>query len=301
MRRVIPFLLVIVLLLPTASALADSYQTANGQQTVEEMAMQLRSVGYGGPWDQSSILAAYARTTGGPVTAIAASPIASASSTRTKIIFIDGLELTPIAPSAKWSMLVGQLTGGAIGFGSDDLGLFSYADDPMGAGSSCQDPAISERQLVGLLGNIRASGRYDHVELIGHSFGGVLAVDTLIDNPGLVPFVDTSVAVDSPFGGITPWASFLFGLDCQASEALIGRRARQAEWQSWYDRGIPPLQNKGLQVNVLVNSLDDAVGDQYQCICDLKVNWHVAVAGGHSAAFWDASAVGQMFSFLRPR
>ena len=53
-----------------AQATDPQYQTINGVQTVSSMTAQLGNVGYGGPWDQSSVIAAYADTTGGPVTAL---------------------------------------------------------------------------------------------------------------------------------------------------------------------------------------------------------------------------------------
>src|SRR5947208_1342665 len=46
-----------------------NWSTVNGQRTVPQMAAELAAVGYNGPTDPGSILSAYGRTTGGPVSA----------------------------------------------------------------------------------------------------------------------------------------------------------------------------------------------------------------------------------------
>jgi pimeloyl-ACP methyl ester carboxylesterase len=56
------------------------------------------------------------------------------------------------------------------------------------------------------LADARGDNRWsDKVVLVGHSLGGVLAVQTLIDTPDLTPsgspFVKAVVAIDAPFEG----------------------------------------------------------------------------------------------------
>ena len=46
------------------STASGAYQTKNGPRTLEQMAQELKNVGYGGPTDSASILSTYGRTTG---------------------------------------------------------------------------------------------------------------------------------------------------------------------------------------------------------------------------------------------
>jgi S1-C subfamily serine protease len=54
--------------LPPQPSLKPQYQTKNGLQTIDSMFWQLQKLGYRGPTDDASILAAFAKATGAPVT-----------------------------------------------------------------------------------------------------------------------------------------------------------------------------------------------------------------------------------------
>src|SRR5207244_10944607 len=108
-------------------------------------------------------------------------------------------------------------------------------------------PTANSRALrAARLRQLRDGGSVTNVALIGHRLGGVLAVDALIENPDLVPFVNTVVPIDSPFGGINSWWWLLLGADCDSASELIDRRLHYTDWQNWYDRYLPGLQNNGL-------------------------------------------------------
>jgi pimeloyl-ACP methyl ester carboxylesterase len=173
--------------------------------------------------------------------------------------------------------------------------IYYSADD------TCQDVNTSSALLAAQIRDIRNRRIADHVTLVGHSLGGVLALDTVLENPDVVPFVSSVVTVDSPFGGINEWSWLWFGSDCTASQQLINRRYQAVEWQAWYDQVVPSLMSRGTNVTVLVNHLDGRVGWDAQCICDLAVNREVWLDGpnaGHDGPFFDPATVVQLGGLL---
>jgi alpha/beta hydrolase fold len=273
-RNAVALFAALLLVLPTSAVHADgTYQTPNGQRTVAQMADELHRVAYPGPWDDSSVVAAYLRTAAVPESV--------------GVMVVGGLGSTP--DESNWSQLWQTLGGSVARYTFAYTGGGWAANPEAEQRASCQSPATSKGELAAWLRLIRAAHEVDHVSLVGHSLGGVLVVDTLIENPDLVPFVNTVVAVDSPFGGITEWSWVTFGFKCQSANELMERRAVAV--QGWYDTYLPALLNRGLTVRAIVNTLDGRIGTEYQCICDQSVNWYVS-ADGHSAALYDPSIVG---------
>jgi hypothetical protein len=56
------------------AAVPGSYTTVNGPKTLAQMHAELQGANYPGPWDDASVIAAYARTTNGAVTPASSAP-----------------------------------------------------------------------------------------------------------------------------------------------------------------------------------------------------------------------------------
>jgi hypothetical protein len=264
-------------------------QTPNGFRAFGEIANELRAVGYGGPWDVPAMAAAYSRATGGPVNCPVIPPALAAPPQQPRVLLVGGVE--SLVGAGTWDNLEQLLPGRPVS-------EFKYnAGGPLDeATATCQGTAQSRSLLASTLRAARDAG-VPHIALVGHSLGGVLAVDTLVENPDLVPFVNSVVAFDSPFGGINTWSWVRFGADCQSTNELIERRYHEPEWQQWYDQQLPALLDRGLLLRIISNDLDTPIGWEHQCICDLNVNWRVAVDGpnlGHSAVFYDPATLSRI-------
>lgn len=309
-----PFLLVAavaVLLVVPAPASAQTppdCQTPNGARSLSRMAGELLAVGYGGPWDPGSVISAYARTTGGAVMCEGQPTAAPAVVGDTIVVLVGGLDSS--IDDAKWTLLQSDVEAAAAGFVNANFWRFSYAAPasdpaaavPYGHADTCRSMGQSEARLASMIRTIRDRQLASQVLVVGHSLGGVLAADTVIDNADLVPFVRKVVAIDSPFGGINSLADVWFGADCAASNELRARRPLAPVRQGVYAAALGPLMQRGLSVGVLVNPQDGAVGPDYQCLCKLAVNWYydsVDTANlSHSAAFFDPPSMAQIAQFL---
>jgi len=53
----------------------EMFQTINGVRSITQIGVELWRVGYTGPWDRGSLIAAYARTAGGTVMTYSAAPV----------------------------------------------------------------------------------------------------------------------------------------------------------------------------------------------------------------------------------
>jgi pimeloyl-ACP methyl ester carboxylesterase len=68
-----------------------------------------------------------------------------------------------------------------------------------GAVDTAQDIEISKRNLMATLQSLRQSCGATHIVVIGHSLGGLVAFQTLADQP--LPGVTDLITIDSPLGG----------------------------------------------------------------------------------------------------
>jgi len=89
-----------------------------------------------------------------------------------------------VTGNAHWNPLAAELGAAPVGYAQRDLALFSYANDPSGAGVPCQDAVISSQQLDKFLQAERVAG-HAHAVLVGHSFGGLLSALTAMIDPSL--------------------------------------------------------------------------------------------------------------------
>ena len=208
MRRIIPLLLSLVLLMTPAAASADnSYQTPNGPQTVASMATQLRAVGYSGPWDEASVVAAYARTTGSAVRITTGSPASSSD----VIILVAGYGSSNAAgPLDSFATLRPRLV--AAGLSDSQILEFSYADGFWGSVTGwtpqLYDGAYTGQDLnvsVGYLQHMIRAVHYGQpgasVRVAGFSLGGLVALQELAQSDG-ADTPDAVLAIASPLNGV---------------------------------------------------------------------------------------------------
>jgi pimeloyl-ACP methyl ester carboxylesterase len=319
LRRIIPFLLALALLLPAASAFADtSYQTPNGPETISSMSEQLRAVGYGGPWDETSVIAAYARTTGGPVT-LSASPQPSGptpSSGRTMVVFVGGLASQIDSPV--WNQLQTQLKT-ANGYRDADFVRFSYdswspdsasksvVSHPYTIEQTCAPTKNSEDQLASMLRYLHDNHLADHVVLVGHSLGGVIAYDVAANHPELTPFIHSVVTVDSPLGGIgglrASGADILYGPNntCASADELYNREAASDQTQQWLGQSASALAARGVKLVVVNNPNDGFVTQEEQQVPATAGNANLSLSvslpntdSNHSAVLFDPTSVHEL-------
>ncbi len=323
-RRIIPLLFTLVILVPAATAFADGgYQTPNGIQTVSSMSSQLRSAGYGGPWDDASVVAAYAQTTGGSVTAVSNSGGGAVSTStapgRTIVIQIGGYDSRIDTPD--WDLLDRQLRS-SFGYQQSDVFTYSYrgwhVDDgsltmmiePYDDTDTCD--SINNQinnDLAPMLRYIRDHHWADHVVLVGHSLGGVMAFDgaaTLNDlTVGPTPFIRGVVTIDAPLQGITGLTNFLGQLNslgCGALSELRDRSTRNSLWQPWLVSSAQSLIARNVRLMLAENQADSAVLEFQQGIPGVAANYAFNVADGsfgdHSALLFDEDATMRIANWI---
>ncbi len=177
-------------------------QTANGPRTTAQIMTELQMAGYGGPWDNASQLAAYARASGGPVTCGAPTAPANPPSV---VLLVAGYSSTLAAAGQQFAPLQAALLARdprtAFVFfsyqGSSVQGCGS-TPTPYSATDTAQSLAASEALLQSLLQSLMASCGA-RVAVVGHSLGGLVAFRTSSDQPASRVF--DVVTVDSPLGG----------------------------------------------------------------------------------------------------
>jgi pimeloyl-ACP methyl ester carboxylesterase len=178
------------------------------------------------------------------------------------VVIVSGLSQGPVTGNAHWNPLVAQLEAAPFGYAQRDIALFSYADDPSGAGVPCQDAVISSQQLDKFLQAQRMAG-YGHAVLVGHSFGGLLSVLTAMIDPSLTagprPFVRTIVTVDSPLLGVnharaSMWVS-RYGT-CRAIDQLYAVQQRGLTWESELSGAVQSWAAQGVRLLAVANRSD---------------------------------------------
>jgi pimeloyl-ACP methyl ester carboxylesterase len=288
----------LLLVLPASTVHADdSYQTPNGQRTVAQMADELHRAAYAGPWDDSSVVAAYGRTTGGTISQSGAPTSPGAGSTT--VILVPGMGSSVHA-------FDGLIANGYIP-GATFLS-FSYSDAPPAWGytalQSCQSVRQSEDQLDSLVHWVHDRGSADSVILIGHSLGGVLAYDVAATSElsrGPNPFIRGVMTIDAPLGGISAVERFFatefhFPSPCPALANLRDRSLHgTAEWQPWLRQAGYWLLGQGVHVAVVTNPEDAYVDPINQGIVGPAVNYTLDYTDGsyssHSAILGNADAL----------
>ncbi|HLZ29992.1 MAG TPA: alpha/beta hydrolase [Chloroflexota bacterium] len=190
---------------PPASAQdAAVCQTPNGPRTSSQIADEVRTAGYTGPWDTASAAAAYARASGGPVTC----PRPAIPGPRPlAVVFLAGYGSDLASAELVFEPLQAALTArnpnvAFVPYSYTGTG-FTGCDaspSPYRPSDTAQDIELSKRILHDTLIALKQTCDVDRIAVVGHSLGGLIALQALGDQA--VPGVTDLVTVDSPLGGV---------------------------------------------------------------------------------------------------
>jgi pimeloyl-ACP methyl ester carboxylesterase len=271
-------LLVVALLAPTVSEAqpAPMYETPNGPLSGDALANQLQAVGYPGPWDPQSILAAYARASGGPVTLIA-----GGSAPATIVVEIGGIG-TETNPGGPWITIESLLAG--FGFRR-----YQY--------STCADISSNVQQLVSYVQTLRPN----KVVLLGHSMGGVLAL-TAVGTNDLSGVVHGVVIADAPVNGLSSdLVNFGESVGAVPSPCQALTEMEDAAWRAASSASAARAMSNGVRVLDITNAYDNIVPLQAQQLPQ-SVNLQFDVSTGvlnHTAIFDSTPALTAISQFIR--
>jgi pimeloyl-ACP methyl ester carboxylesterase len=180
-----------------------------------------------------------------------------AQAERVRVVFVGGLGSSPATNALTFGPLAREL-GARAGYGQNDLLTFDYAD-----GNTCQPLAASANQLAEMVRQLRDSGAADSVVLVGHSMGGVVALDaaSALNGRGELaqPFIRRVITVDSPLGGLTRFqraviADLWLG-PCPAANDSVQRYVNPS-WPSMLSGRVASLLERGVQVFAVANPED---------------------------------------------
>lgn len=202
-------LAMMLLALPlTARAEDDSTsatcQTGSGARPLRQLADELAGAGYAGPWDPDSIAAAYASASGDAVdcavsAAVTGRPLA--------IVLIGGLGTDLSSATAQFSSvraalaerspsaLVVQYSYNGVRFAGCSANPLPYS-----ALDTARDLQASVGTLRDLVTTLEGACHVEHVAILGHSLGGLIAFSAL--DGVSVPDASRLIMVDSPLGGV---------------------------------------------------------------------------------------------------
>src|SRR5207244_9670476 len=99
------------------------------------------------------------------------------------------------------------------------------------------------------------------VSLVGHSLGGVVALETAIRYPDVQSMIRSVVTVDSPLLGVSAfkehqWLGW-FGLGyCVSMDELVPRNQNKPQTYAWLRAGAQQLLDGGIWVTTLINDAD---------------------------------------------
>jgi pimeloyl-ACP methyl ester carboxylesterase len=248
----------------------------------------------------------------------AASVSADNPARRTAIIEIGGAG--SVLAGAEWGRLESLLRGPQMGYGQTDVIAYSYHVDldpvsqaPYSMSESCQPLQKSEQHLAEFLTALKQRHLFDNVTLVGHSQGGVIAMDVLSSQSDLSlegdPFIRSVIVLDSPLMGLgwtqeILWESFGSGGPCPSVRELAWRHQQPRTMQDYWLNNVGAAIERGVQVQVVVNNADLYLTPANQSFAGLPVITVVDVAGpnnNHSAAFYDAGTLAHLVGFIGPQ
>jgi pimeloyl-ACP methyl ester carboxylesterase len=263
-----------------------------------------------------SVMAAIGLALAGVPAVAAASP--AGNTRRSAVIEIGGA--ASFLRGNEWVFLQSVLGTPQLGYGEADVLAYSYhiESDPLSQlpysiQETCQPLATSVQHLADLLTARRQQKLFDSVTLVGHSQGGVLAMDVLSGWPDLSeagsPFIRSVVTVDSPLGGLAwtrafVWESFGSGGRCQSVRELAARHDQPRIMQDYYIDKVGAAMQRGVHVQVVVNDADLYLTPANQALLGLDVITEVDVEGpsnNHTAALYDPATLAQLGDFIGPQ
>ena len=251
------------------------YQTVNGPLSWDALVKQLTSVGYPGPWDPQSTVAAYARASGGPVTLISGGSVPA-----TIMVEIGGIG-TDTTPGGPWTAVEPFLDG--FGFRR-----YQY--------STCADISSNVQQLVSYVQTLRPN----NVVLVGHSMGGVLALRAVGTND-LTGLVRAVVIADAPVNGLSSdLVKFGESVGVVPSPCLALEEMEDGSWPASSSADAAHAIAGGIRLLDVTNAYDNMVPLQAQQLPQ-SVNVEFDVSAGflnHTAIFDSTAALAAMSQFI---
>jgi pimeloyl-ACP methyl ester carboxylesterase len=245
-----------------------------------------------------------------------AMPVAGAQARPTggvRVVFVGGLGSSERINAATFGPLSNALIDQA-GFAASDLLTFSY--DPAGPSylpsQTCQPLATSAEQVAGFVRQLRDSKQADGVVLVGHSMGGVVALEAASQMDDLTapqaPFVRRVITIDSPLGGISRLQRLLnadlwLGACPPANDAVA--RSVDSTWPATLSGRVDRLLDRGVQVFAVANPEDLLLDTWMQQVPASKVNVNVSLsvvdeALSHAAILGLPSALSELVPMIGP-
>jgi pimeloyl-ACP methyl ester carboxylesterase len=198
----------------------------------------------------------------------------------TVVVFVGGVGSTTASAAANFGPLVRELIVGQHAAVRE----FAYGGSSAAytAERSCQPIAQSTAELVGFMRDLRDTHAADSAIVVGHSNGGVIALDLVATAPDLAPFVRRVVAVDSPVGGLSESETHLYGRFVGACSAIDELYARQVTpgWNDYVVQLVQWERSIGTDVAIVANPSDVAVNLDEQQVAGLEVNFSLNASDG---------------------
>jgi pimeloyl-ACP methyl ester carboxylesterase len=202
-----------------------------------------------------------------------------------RVVFVGGLGSTQRLNAATFGPLSNALIEQA-GFASSDLLTFSY--DPAAASyapiQTCQPLATSAEQVAGFVRQLRDTHQADGVVLVGHSMGGVIALEAASQMDDLTdpraPFVRRVITVDSPLGGLSRLQRLLIADlwlgACPAANDAVARYV-DSTWPATLSGQVDRLLDRGVQIFAIANPADLLLDTWMQQVPASKINVNVTL------------------------
>jgi pimeloyl-ACP methyl ester carboxylesterase len=230
-----------------------------------------------------------------------------------RVVFVGGLGSSQRLNAATFGPLASALVDQA-GFAASDLLTFSY--DPSAASyapiQTCQPLATSAEQVAGFVRQLRDQHQADGVVLVGHSMGGVVALEAASEMDDLTdpraPFVRRVITIDSPLGGLTRLqrlmiADLWLGA-CPAANDAVARYV-DSTWPATLSGRVDRLLDRGVQVFAVVNPADLLLDPWTQQVPASKITDNVTLsvvddAHTHAAILGAPSALSELLPMVGP-
>ena len=222
-----------------------------------------------------------------------------------RVVFVGGLGSTDTSNALTFGPLSSALQKQGT-FTSTDFTTFDYASH-----DSCQPLASSAAHLADLLRQMRDQHQASGVVLVGHSMGGVVALDAVAAADDLTqadhPFVQRVITVDSPLGGITRLQRTLLvslwtGACPAANDAL--QRYVDKSWPDTLSGRVSTLQQRGVKVFAVSNPEDLLLDAWTQQVPNSSANVTLSAldnAVNHVAALTTPIAVAELAHIVTDR
>lgn len=222
-----------------------------------------------------------------------------------RVVFVGGLGTSAATTSAVFGELARAL-GEYAGYAEADLLTFDY-----GERGACQSIAPSAAQLADYLRRLRSSGQATGVVLVGHSMGGVVALDTATTFDDLsepdTGFIKRVLTIDSPLGGLSTLQRALIAElwlgECPAADDSVARYVDYA-WPSTLSARVERSLGRGVEVFAVANPDDLLLTTRSQQVPGVRVNVTLSAtddAFGHTALLNVPSALSTLVTLIGPR